>query len=63
MHGNDASKAAYAAAVAAGMAVAVAFMAAKEGKFEEGDKGKLEEMAKATGKFSDADFTTPATPM
>ena len=34
MHGEPNQKAAYAAAVAAGMSIAVAFMAAQAGKFE-----------------------------
>ena len=37
MHGNDQQKAAYAAAVAAGMSLAVGYMAAKAGKFDEED--------------------------
>ena len=60
MHGNDAQKGAYAAAAAAGMSLAVAYMAAKAGKFEEGDEEELKAAAEATGKFADADFE-PAT--
>ena len=56
MHGTDAQKAAAQAAMAAGFGIAIAYMAAKAGKFEEGDVSKLEEEAKATGKFTEADF-------
>ena len=56
MHGHDAQKGAYAAAVAAGTSLAVAYMAAKAGKFEEGDIPALEAAAKETGKFSADDF-------
>jgi hypothetical protein len=56
MHGNAGQKAAYAAAVAAGASIAVAFMAAKAGKFEDSDTAALEAAAKETGKFDDADF-------
>lgn len=56
MHGNADQKAAFAAAAAAGMSLAVAYMAAKQGKFDIADQGTLEQMAKDTGKFEDADF-------
>jgi len=56
MHGTDAQKGASQAALAAGFGIAIAYMAAKAGKFDEGDVDKLTEEAKATGKFSDADF-------
>jgi len=60
LHGNADQKAAYAAAVAAGTSIAIAFMAAKTGKFEEGDEAALKEAAAATGKFTEADMTTLA---
>ena len=44
------------AAIAAGMSLAVAYMAAKAGKFGEGDEAELEKAAKDTGKFADDDF-------
>jgi hypothetical protein len=56
MHGSDAQKAAYQAALAAGMSLAVAYMAAKTGKFEAADEATLEQTAKDTGKFADDDF-------
>ena len=60
MHGTADQKAAYTAAVAAGVSIAVAFMAAKAGKFDEADTGALEAAAKESGKFSDSDFSTKA---
>jgi len=62
MHGNADQKAAYAAAVAAGMSIAVAFMAAKNGMFDPANKDDLKKAAEDTGKFTDADFTDTATP-
>jgi hypothetical protein len=56
MHGSDAQKTAYAAAVAAGMGLAVAYMAAKEGKWDPAEKDKLIQMAEDTGKFSAEDL-------
>lgn len=56
MHGNADQKAAFAAAVAAGMSIAVALMAAKQGTFSADGKSGLEETAKETGKFADTDF-------
>jgi len=56
MHGTAEQIAAYQAAIAAGMALAVAFMAAKKGAFDPTDEPNLTQMAKDTGKFSDADF-------
>jgi hypothetical protein len=56
MHGNPDQKGAYQAAVAAGMSIAVAYMAAKAGKFEAGDEAALKTAAEETGKFDDADF-------
>ena len=56
LHGNDAQKAASQAALAAGFGIAIAYMAAKAGKFEEADVPALTEAAKATGKFSEQDF-------
>jgi len=56
MHGTDEQKAAAQAALAAGFGIAIAYMAAKAGKFDEADLPALTEEAKATGKFVDADF-------
>jgi len=56
MHGNDAQKGAFEAAAAVGASLAVAYMAAKAGKFEESDVPSLEKAAQDTGKFADADF-------
>jgi len=56
MHGNDSQKGAYEAAIAAGMSLAVAYMAAKAGKYEEGDEEALTTAAKETGKFTEEDF-------
>ena len=39
-----------------GFGIAIAYMAAKAGKFEEADVPALTEAAKATGKFSEQDF-------
>ncbi|EOD38537.1 hypothetical protein EMIHUDRAFT_440051 [Emiliania huxleyi CCMP1516] len=60
LHGNAQQKGAYAAAVAAGMSIAVAFMAAKAGKFEAGDAASLEAAARATNEFAADDFKTKA---
>jgi hypothetical protein len=60
LHGTAEQQAAYKAAAAAGVCIAVAFMAAKQGKFEIEDVDKLKAAAEGTGKFSDADFTTKA---
>ena len=60
MHGNEEQKAAYQAAAAAGMCIAVAYMAAKAGKFEAADEAALTAAAKETGKFTDDDFATVA---
>jgi hypothetical protein len=60
MHGNADQKAAYLAAAAAGASIAVAFMAAKAGKFDPADVPELKKMAEDTGKFADEDFETPA---
>ena len=62
MHGGPENKAAYAAAVAVGASLAVAYMAALAGKFEEGDVPQLEAAAKATGQFADADFAPNSAP-
>jgi len=59
LHGTDAQKGAYKSALAAGLSIAVAFMAAKAGKFDPADVPALEEQAKATGKFSAEDLTPP----
>jgi len=56
LHGTADQKAAFQAAVAAGVSLAVAYMAAKTGKFEEADVPALEKAAKDTGKFSEDDF-------
>jgi len=56
MHGTDDQKAAAAAAVALGFGIAIAYMAAKEGKFSEDDVAELTKKAKESGKFVDADF-------
>ena len=56
LHGNDAQKGAYQAAIAAGACLAVAYMAAKAGKFDEADIPALEVAARETGKFSAEDF-------
>lgn len=56
LHGTAEQKAASQAALAAGFGIAVAYMAAKAGKFDEADAAKLEEEAKATGKFAEKDF-------
>ena len=56
MHGTDAQKGAAAAALAAGMSIAVAFMAAKAGKFSAEMEEELTAAAQATQKFSEADF-------
>jgi hypothetical protein len=56
MHGNDAQKAASQAALAAGFGIAIAYMAAKAGKFDEADVPELEKQAKETGKFTEDDF-------
>lgn len=56
LHGNASQKGAYGAAVAAGVSIAVAFMAAKVGKFEVGDVPALEAQAQQTGGFKPEDF-------
>ena len=53
MHGSDAQKAAYQAAIAAGVGLGLAYMAAKAGKFEESDIPKLKQEAQDTGKFTE----------
>ena len=58
MHGTAEQKAAYAAAVAAGASIAVAYMAAKAAKYDDPDG--LEKAAHETGKFSKEDFETKA---
>jgi len=60
LHGNADQKAAYQAAVAAGMSIAVAFMAAKSGKFNPDAEEELKKLAQESGKFADADFDTKA---
>lgn len=55
-HGNDSQKAAFQAAVAAGVGIAIAYMAAKAGKFEDGDIDALKDQAIATGKFSEEEL-------
>ena len=60
MHGEPNQRQAFLAAVAAGMSIAVAYMAAKQGEWTEGGEGKLEEEAKAEGGFAAEDFTTKA---
>lgn len=56
MHGNADQKAAFAAAVAAGASLAVAYMAAKAAQFDQDQVPELEKAAKDTGKFDEADF-------
>ena len=56
MHGSAEQINAFKAALAAGMSMAVAFMAAKAGKFEVADEPALKAQAEATGKFSEEDF-------
>ena len=56
MHGTAEQKAAAQAALAAGFGIAIAYMAAKAGKFDSGDVEKLEQEAKDSGKFADEDF-------
>ena len=56
MHGTAEQINAGKAALAAGFGIAIAFMAAKAGKFDEADVDALTEEAKKTGAFSEADF-------
>ena len=56
LHGNDSQKAAAQAALAAGFGIAIAYMAAKNGKFDPNDVAALEQQARDSGKFTDADF-------
>jgi len=56
LHGNDAQKAAGAAALAAGFGVAIAYMAAKQGSFDPSKVAEYKQQAEDTGKFVDADF-------
>jgi hypothetical protein len=60
LHGKDEQKAAGQAALAAGLGIAIAYMAAKAGKFDAADVDALTETAKATGKFAEADFAAKA---
>jgi len=56
MHGTAEQKGAYMAAVAAGMSLAVAYMAAKSGGFDPAKEEEYKAAAVDTGKFVDADF-------
>lgn len=56
MHGTAEQIAAGKAALAAGFGIAIAFMAAKAGKFDEADVPALKKQAEDTGKFAPADF-------
>ena len=58
MHGNDAQKAA-AAATAMGFGIAIAYMAAKEGKFDPEDYEELKKKADETGKFTEEEMKKP----
>jgi len=57
IHGTEAQMEAYKLAMAAGTALAVAYMAAKNGAWEASKEQEYLDEAKATGKFTDADLT------
>jgi len=59
MHGNDAQKAAAAAATAAGFGIAIAYMAAKQGEFKPEDYDDLKGKAAETGKFTEEEMSAP----
>jgi len=59
MHGSDAQKAAAQAATALGFGIAIAYMAAKAGKFDPADYDTLKQEADATGKFTADEMKKP----
>jgi len=59
MHGNDAQKAASAAALAAGFGIAIAYMAAKTGSFDPEKYDEYKQAAEATEKFTEEDMKKP----
>ena len=58
MHGTNEQKAAAQAALAAGFGIAIAYMAAKAGKFDAKDIDELKKAAEETGKFSEEEMKT-----